>query len=658
MNSASIARVLIDSPLPQLDRLLDYAIPQELADSALPGVRVTVPLRTGRRLMNGYLVEIADSAAFEGKLSAIESVVSPAKVLPAGLYQLARKVADRAAGSASDVLRLAIPKRQVKVENAWLEAGSKAAQTSEATAATIRNFDEGQIKRLIQSRGRAALEVLPGVVKSGEHWVGSWAFDLAEIASSGLAFGSVIICVPDYRDLEQVLLAAKALLPEERILRVDSGQSDRLRYRAFLDCLSGPSKLIIGNRSAVYAPASDLAMIIVWNDGDPLLREPLAPYVHPRDAALIRQELQEPALVFAGLTRTTQAERLVEIGWLEEVSPLRRNTPRVILTANQLSGDPLPSRARIPTLAWQEVSKALKSGPALIQTALPGYVTRLNCEHCGEPARCRQCAGPLELLASGAIPSCRVCGAISANWECPNCGRRKLRRSRLGAERTAEDLGKAFPGIPVVVADGQRPLTTVDSSPKLVIATRGAEPIASGGYQVVLILDGERQLLRESLNVAEDCLRQWTTAISLAAPGAPSIITGVTGSLGAALATWRLTDQARAELIERTKLRFPPSIRVAVVRGPKVEVVALATELERMPGVDILGPSAGGAGETRIVVRFEYGAGASVSAAVRSALVKSAIEASRTAKGRSRLPSSQSLRARFDDPDVFDSTTF
>src|SRR6185436_6072340 len=56
--------------------------------------------------------------------------------------------------------------------------------------------------------------------------------------------------------------------------------------------------------------------------------------------------------------------------------------------------------------------------------------------------------------------------------------------------------------------------------PALVVATRGAEPIAAGGYRAVLLLDGERMLLRESLRVAEDCLRWWSNAAALAAPGA------------------------------------------------------------------------------------------------------------------------------------------
>ena len=119
-----IARVLIDSPLPQLDRLFDYVIPPELDADALPGVRIKAPLRTAGRVVEGFLIERAVEPDGERVLSELESVVSPARVLPDGLYRLARRVADRAAGSASDVLRLAVPKRMVRAEKAWL-AGAR-----------------------------------------------------------------------------------------------------------------------------------------------------------------------------------------------------------------------------------------------------------------------------------------------------------------------------------------------------------------------------------------------------------------------------------------------------------------------------------------------------------------------------------------------------
>ncbi|WP_446723934.1 primosomal protein N' family DNA-binding protein, partial [Microbacterium sp. CPCC 204701] len=122
MSARRVARVLIDSPLPQLDRLFDYAIPDALAESALPGVRVRVPLRAAGRVVDGYLVEVGEPDASDRPLSELDDVVSPVAVLPPRLYALARRAADRAAGSAVDILRLAIPKRMVRAEKAWLAA--------------------------------------------------------------------------------------------------------------------------------------------------------------------------------------------------------------------------------------------------------------------------------------------------------------------------------------------------------------------------------------------------------------------------------------------------------------------------------------------------------------------------------------------------------
>jgi primosomal protein N' (replication factor Y) len=119
---ASVARVLLDSPLPQLDRLFDYAVPERLSPIALPGVRVKVPLRSAGRMVEGWLIELGDPEPGGRPLSELAEVVSTVPLLPQRLYELARSVADRAAGSASDVLRLAVPKRMVRAEKAWLAA--------------------------------------------------------------------------------------------------------------------------------------------------------------------------------------------------------------------------------------------------------------------------------------------------------------------------------------------------------------------------------------------------------------------------------------------------------------------------------------------------------------------------------------------------------
>ena len=121
MPAATIARVLVDAALPQLDRLLDYRVPPGMADVA-PGVRVTVPLRSASRMTQGFVVDLGEQQDYPGPLSDVEAVVSPIPVLRPEVWRLARAVADRAAGSAIDVLRLAIPPRQVR--DVHLDAGA------------------------------------------------------------------------------------------------------------------------------------------------------------------------------------------------------------------------------------------------------------------------------------------------------------------------------------------------------------------------------------------------------------------------------------------------------------------------------------------------------------------------------------------------------
>ncbi|MGN6501624.1 MAG: primosomal protein N' [Pseudolysinimonas sp.] len=654
MPAATIARVLVDAALPQLDRLLDYRVPPGMADVG-PGVRVTVPLRSASRRAQGFVIDLGEQQDYPGPLSDIEAVVSPIPVLRPEVWRLARAVADRAAGSAIDVLRLAIPPRQVRVEKAWL-----AAEGLSAPAATVAPMSEADgladydgLAPAIEAGRRVALAARPGLVRlpTGE-WVGRWAVVLAEAAARTLATQrSAILVVPDYRDQEQLAAALAALLPPEAIARWDARQPNPDRYRALLRAGAGPL-VVLGTRSAVYAPAERLGLLAIWNDGDPLLREPLSPYVHARDAALVRQEQQGGALVLAGHTRTTEVERLVEVGYLDAVRPTRPRHPRIIPTENSTADDRLAAQARIPSLAWRTATDALSAGPVLVQVARPGFAPGLRCATCGEAARCRRCGGPLRQRRQGAPPTCTWCGAIEGSWRCAHCPGTTLRPAGIGAQRTADELGRAFPGTLVVVSDGERPLTRVSARPALVIATRGAEPVADGGYRAVLLLDGERMVARESLRVGEDVLRWWSDAAALAADGAAVILVGVGGALGTALASWTQADYARAELADRRALRFPPAVRTATLQGAPE---AVDEALHRLPpaaqqvGVTQLD------GRARAIIRFDYAHCAEVAEAVRSEVIRQATARRKPIpgaprRGRQPLP----LRAGFDDPEPFD----
>jgi primosomal protein N' (replication factor Y) (superfamily II helicase) len=651
MPAASIARVLLDSPLPQLDRLFDYRIPPQFAQDAVPGVRVRVPLRSAGRVADGFLIEVVDEGDYSGVLSDIDSVVSPVPILAREVWTLAREVADRAAGGASDVVRLAVPKRQVRVEKAWLEHPGDADADADVHPIAIPDFDTAAFDAAIGNGGRLAAQALPIVRELPDgRWVGHWAITLAALATRALGHGSVILAVPDYRDQDQVVAALEAVLPADAIVRLDARQSNPDRYRGLLACLGETPRVIVGNRSVVYAPARRLALIAVWDDGDPLHAEPLAPYVHTRDAALVRTRQQECALVFLAHSRSVEVDRLVALNWLQAIGPVRAYSPKVIPTAGQSSDAPA-QRARIPSTAWREAKAALELGPVLVQVARPGYAPKLVCASCAHDARCARCAGPLGLKSAHSRPTCRWCGAIAAQWRCPLCDGTELRQVGQGTARTAEDLGRAFPGVRVILADGDHPVQTVGAEPALIIATRGAEPIASGGYRAVLLLDGENMVARESLKVGEDCLRWWSNAIALAAVGAPSVLVGVGGALAAALATWRLPDYARKELTDRRRLRFPPAVRVATVTGTADAVEQAVAKAIQIGHTDALGPVDTGDG-VRAILRFDYADGPAVAAALRAEVILSATRRRKLAAGgdRATLPT---LRVRCDDPEPF-----
>jgi len=680
--------VLLDSPLPQLDRLFDYRIPDELRDAAVPGVRVKVPLRSAGRVADGLLVEVAEQGDYTGVLSDLDSVVSPVRVLTPEVWALARRAADRAAGSASDIVRLAVPGRQVRVEKAFLAdavvapAASEVAVNDSAGAAAaaevapgdavivapalstapIAHYGAGALERALGANERLAVDAVPQVAELPDgSWVGTWAVTMAAAATSVLAAGrSAILVVPDYRDQKQLEAALRATLPAESVVHLDARQSNPDRYREFLRCLSGLPLAIVGNRSVIYAPASNLGLIAIWDDGDPLHSEPLSPYVHTRDAALLRQELQGCALAFFGHSRSTEVERLVEIGWLRSVSPTPLVLPKIIPTAQQAGGDRLAAQARIPSSAWNAARTALETGPVLVQVARPGYAPRLACADCNQTARCLRCEGPLAQRSARAVPACAWCGALAASWHCSNCDGERLRFVGNGSSRTAEDLGRAFPGVRVIVADGEHQVLDVGPEPALVIATRGAEPVAAGGYRAVLLLDGEQMVARESLRVGEDCLRWWSNAVALAAGGAPTVLVGVGGALASALVTWRHADYARSELSDRRRLRFPPAVRVATVTGTVDAVSAVVAAVAAEDGIDpadVLGPvDVGQPGLVRTILRFDYARGTAVATTLRAQLIKAATSRRRPpgkAGVPARGPGSANLRIRLDDVEPF-----
>nr|WP_328822579.1 primosomal protein N' [Micromonospora rubida] len=613
----------MDVPLAHLDRPFDYLVPAELDEAAAPGTRVKV--RFAGQLVDGWLLERADDSGHTGKLAYLEKVVSPEPVLAPEVARLARAVADRYAGSLADVLRLAVPPRHARVEKEPHTPPEPPAPLDPPEADGWRAYPAGPafLRALTEGRpARAVWSALPG-----EDWPARYAEAVAATVAGGR--GAVVV-VPDARDLDRLDAALTVALGDGRHVALAAAAGPARRYRAFLAARRGDVSVVIGTRAAMFAPVARLGLVAVIDDGDDLHAEPRAPYPHAREVLLTRAQLADAAALVGGYARSAEAQLLVETGWAREVvadrATVRARTPAIAPTGDdpQLARDPGAATARLPSLAWTAARDAVRAdAPVLVQVPRRGYLPSISCAECRTPARCPHCAGPLALPSADGPPTCRWCGRIAAAYACPECGGRRLRASVTGARRTAEELGRAFPGVPVRTSGREEVLTTVPGGAGLVVATPGAEPVAEGGYGAVLLLDSWALLTRADLRAGEEALRRWLAAAALARPAGAGgrVVVVADGALVPvqALLRWDAAWFAARELAERRELGFPPAVRMASVTGSADAVADLLAEARLPEEAELLGPVPADGDRERMLVRVPRARAAALAGALHSA---------------------------------------
>jgi primosomal protein N' (replication factor Y) len=602
-----VARVCVDVPFAHLDRPFDYLVPEPMSAAAVPGTRVRV--RFAGTLVDGWVLERTATSEHQGRLERLARVVSPDPVLTDEVAGLARAVADRWAGSLADVLRAAVPPRHAATE-AQVDA-----EPGEAPLPPGAPDEPGPWARV--DGGPALLRRLadPGVAFAPDApgpravWTPAPGTDPAEavahlVAAAAAAGRGALVVVPDARDVARLDAAlTRRLGPDHhQVLTADLGPA--ARYRAFLEIRRGRRRVVLGTRAAVFAPVADLGLVVLWDDGDDSLAEPHAPYWHAREVLALRAGRTGAALVVGSAARSAEAQLLVESGWAREVAApraeVRRTAPRVITIGGdiELARDQAARSARLPHLAWQTAREALARGPVLVQVPRRGYVPSLACQTCRAPARCAACHGPLGVASGHAVAQCGWCGRLAGDWSCASCGGTRMRAVAVGERRTAEELGRAFPGVTVRTsgrdASGSGVLDVVPATPALVVATPGAEPRAEGGYAAALLLDGRVALDRPDLRAAEEAVRRWSVAVSLVrpAPEGGTVVLVADPALAPVQAVVRhdAAGFASRELAEREQLHLPPAWRVAEVTGAAADVADLLGLLRLPSSATVLGP--------------------------------------------------------------------
>lgn len=602
-----IARVLVDLPLAHLDRPFDYLVPAKDTAAVRPGVRVKV--RFAGQDVDGYVVERTDQTDHTGQLAPLRRVVSDEPVLAPEIVTLAGSIAERYAGTRADVLRLAVPPRHATTEKESAKPEVRGApgvptdawQGYEPAGAFLAHLGSGGSPRAVWSAG-------PGA---------DWPAVLAEAAAVTEAGGrGVLVAVPDHRDVERVSAALTERLGTGSHVTLTADKGPAARYRDFLALSRGHVRVVVGTRAAAFAPVRDLGLIAMWDDGDDLYAEPRAPYPHTREVLLTRAAQQDTAVLLGSFACSVEAQHLLATGWARPIT-LPREEVRSRATVQLVESGEREHGARTPRAVHDGIKKALLDGPVLVQTPRQGYLASLACERCRAPARCHTCQGPLTLPGPTRPPVCSWCGTEDPAWACSECGHRGLRAPVLGDTRTAEELGRTFPGTAVRTSSGESVAATVADAPAIVVATPGAEPVAEGGYAAVVLLDTWLPLARADLRAGEEALRRWLGAAGLVRPGGRVLAVGDPAHASLqALVRWDPVGYAEREAAARAEAHLPPASRIATLQGSPGAVDDLLTLLDLPDAADVLGPVQFGDDECRVVIRVPRALGSRLSQAL------------------------------------------
>ena len=631
----SVARVAFDSPLPQLDRLFDYSVPESLQQSVSVGCLVKVPFGRGKKPQSAYVVQLLAKSEFDGDLSPVDTVESPRSLLPEPIYRLCRAIADRQAVTLGDVLRSAVPNRAVRVDKNWTAPNpAKLPQRWQVQIGGVESLVDGKPIRVVTPR--------PQVVERHGQFESAWLFDLVESAAANLARGeSSIVCLPDFRDVERFASLAKALELGDFLNVYSKSATPSEQYSRHLLALENRAQVLVGSRSVLLAPVANLGEIFIWDDEDQSHSDQASPYLASRELALLRQSLDGCRLTFASHLVSVPLARLARLGYIEDQSKVFN--PDIAFSE---------SKTRFDSLSFNLIRNALKMGPVLVQVANVGIAAGLYCGSCSKRSQCSRCGGGLWLDRSNRA-TCRACGAFNLDTACLQCGSKDRSMGRAGSQRTVEEIGKAFPGVRVSESVAANDQSKIGDESQIVVATPGLAPLASHGYAGVVSVDSNVFLARDSLSATEEALRIWANAFALLRDGGKGAVIGVPPQLGTAVATGNLRSIIDRELDDRMQLGFPPAARVLSATGARDSLNVLKADLESIDGVRILGISTVSSqdatpAESRLVATYNYQAGAAVASAAKSIQLKLSGTVRVSTSGRARRP----LTIKMDDPRV------
>ena len=565
-----VARLWVDTGLSHLEPTYDYLVPQSLDADVSVGVKVLVDF-AGRKV-DGFVIERINSSSV-GNLKFIEKVTSPVPLLTAEVTELVAAVARRWGSIPSEILTAAIPPRVMATEKGFTR--DSAAQLHERNRS--------------KNPSHSYYLFTPG--ENPFETIASWAV-------TRLSKGGVLVVLPELREV--LTLSEELSNLDADFVILDGSLPRSTRYENFLKVATGAAKLVIGTRSAIFAPVANLQTIVVFREGSESHYEKRSPGWNVRDVAILRSQLSAIDLTFAGFAPSSEVSLLIE----DEAIALRGKRAKVNAIAYpQTRGELLPDRIFTP------IRDALTRGSVLFLVPRKGYSQAISCTSCRNISLC-DCGGRIYFGGPEKGYICSLCNLSTPEWSCKWCKKSAANLLGRGNLRFAQEIGRAFPGFPVLSSDATHVVEQVENQRSIVLATAGMAPPVEGGYQAVVVLEGDNlfsQLDLRAQERAREAIMQ--SASLLSANGKALIVVDNAHPIVAGLSRWNLSPLLTRELREREQTQLPPYVHAIVLEIASSESSTFLSGIRssisdsRLPSsTRILGPTALDSEFSRIIL--------------------------------------------------------
>ena len=300
--------------------------------------------------------------------------------------------------------------------------------------------------------GKPAVFLLHGVTGSGKTSVFEKLID--DTVKSGR---QAMLLIPEIGLTPQILKRFRSMFGE-RVAVIHSGLSLGQRLDEYKRIKRGDADIVIGTRSAVFAPLDNIGLIIIDEEGERSYKSDSSPRYTTHDIAKQRCAFHGASLLLASATPSIESYYLAERGAyrLLEMKERYRNAPLPevsIVDMNLERGE--GNRTEFSRRLAEEINANLKKGEqSILLLNRRGYHTIISCCDCYQPVYCPNCSVPLTYHKKNDKLMCHYCGYVSEPVTvCPSCGSERLKNMGFGTQKLEEELAMFFPKARVLRMD-------------------------------------------------------------------------------------------------------------------------------------------------------------------------------------------------------------